>query len=969
MGSKIEDMDMFEKGGSKNYCIKGKHVAAIVAAVVVVGLAVGLGVGLTYPEPCKSTNGDATKPPASSATTSSPTTTTQPLPNPEGCPVENNEHGDWSKFRLPSYISPLHYDLEIQPQMDKDTYNGTVTIWLKLTRSDSRHLWLHIRESKITGQPSLKDRNNQDIPINHCFEFTRHEYVVFETNQILTPNADDDSLNDTYRLTLQFSGQLNGSLVGFYRTTYQENGVTKSIAATDHEPTDARKSFPCFDEPNKKATYTITIIHTSDYNALSNMPVEKSEDLGNGWNKTQFHKSVPMSTYLVAFAVHQFAYEERFSKRGIPLRIYVQPLQRQTAVYAADTTKVVFDFFEEYFDMQYSLPKLDQIAIPDFGTGAMENWGLITYRETNLLYDPNESATTNKQRVAAVIAHELVHQWFGNIVTMDWWDDLWLNEGFASFFEYSGVNSSEPTWNMVDQILIDDLLPVMRDDALLSSHPIIVEVSTPAEITSVFDAISYNKGASILRMLENWLTPQKFQSGCQNYLKKYQFMNAKTDDFWASLAEASNQPVKEVMDTWTRQMGYPVLNVESGNIVKQQRFLLDPKANTSEPESPYRYMWNIPVTYYDTKDSAVKYVKFYNKSETSLSLEPYNSNAVEFFKINDLHYGFFRVNYELQIWNQLATLIDTNHKAFTAGDRAGLIDDVFSLARAEKLDYDVALNLTKYLKNEKDYLPWVRAISGLSYLMDMLENDDTIYSKFQEYLLKQVKPIADDLGWQDEGSDVDKLLRSSVLSLACRVGDPDALSNASSIFAEWKDGKRIPVNLRQLVYRYGMMQSNDEDSWNFMFQEYLKTPLAQEKEKLLQGLAAANSIPLLDRYLKQIYNTDYIKSQDALNVIYYISVYSKLGKQMAWDWVRINWDYLVKRYTINDRNLGRIITRISTTFNTPTQLWQMENFFETYPNAGAGETPRKQAIETVKTNIEWVTANKDGIKAWLETYA
>ncbi|XP_056420529.1 glutamyl aminopeptidase [Hyla sarda] len=969
MGSNIENMDMYEKGGSKKYCIRGKHVVGIIAAVVVVGLAVGLGVGLTYPEPCKSTNGDVTQPPRPSSTgPSGPSSTVPPLPpsDSEVCPPEINEDGDWKEFRLPSYIYPLHYELEIQPEMDKDTYNGTVTIHLKLTRSGIRHLWLHIRETKIIGKPRLVDKNNQEIPINHCFEYKRHEYVVFEANQELQTNAADNSESDTYRLTLQFAGQLNGTLVGFYRTTYQENGVTKSIAATDHEPTDARKSFPCFDEPNKKATYTISIIHTQEYNALSNMPVRETIALGNGWSHTHFEKSVPMSTYLVAFAVHQFTYEERKSKRGIPLRIYVQPEQKQTAVYAAETTLTVFDYFEEYFNMNYSLPKLDQLAIPDFGTGAMENWGLVTYRETNLLYDPNESATVNKQRVAAVIAHELVHQWFGNIVTMDWWDDLWLNEGFASFFEYSGVNSSEPDWNMPDQILIDDLLPVMRDDALLSSHPIIVQVSTPAEITSVFDAISYNKGASILRMLEDWITPEKFKLGCQNYLKKYHFQNAKTDDFWASLAEASGQPVKDVMDTWTRQMGYPVLNV-SDNVVKQERFLLDPNANSSHPESPFNYLWNIPVTYYSTNNKD-KYISIYNKSATSLTLEPYNSNN-GFFKINNIHYGFFRVNYETSVWHNLSELLLNNHEVFTPGDRAGLIDDVFALASAEKQDYNISLDLTKYLHKEKDYLPWVRVSSALSYLNDMLEDDDNIYPMFQEYLQAKVIPIATELGWADEGTDVVKLLRSSILALACRVGDPGALNNALNIFNEWQKGTRIPVNLRQLVYRYGMKQSNDQKAWDFMFQKYLETPLAQEKEKLLQGLASANSIKLLDRFLKTIYDTNLIKSQDALNVVYYISAYSKLGKQLAWDWVRINWDFLVKRYTINDRNLGRIITRISTTFNTETQLWQLENFFERNPDAGAGETPRKQALETVRNNIEWVKANKDGIKAWLQENA
>ncbi|KAE8630534.1 hypothetical protein XENTR_v10000861 [Xenopus tropicalis] len=916
MGKDMQDMDLDDGMQSKKYCIRGMHVAIIVGAVVVVGVSVGLGVGLTRPDPCKSNNGDVTTTTTTRTTTVlSPATTPVP-PEHEVCPKRDDSNGDWKEFRLPTYINPVHYNVELHPVMEQDTYNGTVSIWLRLSKT-SKHLWLHLRETKIIGQLTLT-RGSQQIPIQQCFQYIPNEYLVLEAQQVLDPNSPTDE-NDTYCLTLQFAGRLDGSLVGFYRTTYQENGVTKSIAAADHEPTDARKSFPCFDEPNKKATYTISIIHREEYDAISNMPVQESVALGNGWKRTLFEKSVPMSTYLVCFAVHQFKYVERLSKRGVPLRIYVQPLQNATAEYAANTTKIVFDFFEEYFNMPYSLPKLDQIAIPDFGTGAMENWGLITYRETNLLYDPNESATVNKQRVAAVIAHELVHQWFGNIVTMDWWDDLWLNEGFASFFEYSGVDAAEPLWNMLDQILIDDLLPVMRDDALLSSHPIIVTVSTPAEITSVFDAISYNKGASILRMLEDWISPENFKKGCQDYLKDYVFKNAKTDDFWNSLAKASGKPVKEVMDTWTRQMGYPVLNVESLNTVKQTRFLLDPNANALEPPSEFNYMWNIPVTFYATNNS-VDYNLLYNKSiPAGLSLTPFNDATDGFLKINTRHLGFFRVNYELSTWNQLSALLEANHETFTDADRAGLIDDAFALARAEKLDYNISLDITKYLEKETNYLTWTRAISSLAYLSDMLEDDNTIYPKFQEYLRKQVKPITQKHGWEDTGSDIDKLLRASVLALSCKMGDPDALNEASRLFRDWIGGKSIPVNLRQLVYRYGMQQSGNQESWNYMFQQYLTTSLAQEKEKLLQGLASANNIELIDRY------------------------------------------------NINDRNLGRIVTRISGTFNTATQLWQMENFFEKYPNAGAGEIPRKQALETVRNNIEWVAANKEGIKSWLNS--
>uniref|UniRef100_A0A8D2L122 Aminopeptidase n=1 Tax=Varanus komodoensis TaxID=61221 RepID=A0A8D2L122_VARKO len=935
----------FEDETPKKYCMKSKHVAIICGTIVAVGLILGLGLGLGLrpndTQVCPPSEGNG------QITTASPTNTTSPTnpEDPDPCPARNDETGNWTQFRLPTYVNPSHYDLELQPEMEEDRYNGTVTISIQLGIR-TRHLWLHLRETKITEMPQLKTSSGQLIAVEHCFEYKPQEYVVIKAKEDLTPSI--------YFLTMKFQGYLNGSLVGFYRTTYKENQITKSIAATDHEPTDARKSFPCFDEPNKKATYKISIIHNSSYKALSNMPVEAEVELGNGWTQTKFQKSVPMSTYLVAWAVHQFNFTERLSSRGVPLRVYAQPQQLHTAMYAANVTKIVFDFFEEYFNMTYSLPKLDKIAIPDFGTGAMENWGLITYRETNLLYDPQESAASNKQRVAAVVAHELVHQWFGNIVTMDWWDDLWLNEGFASFFEFMGVNAAEKTWQMLDQILLDDLLPVLKEDSLLSSHPIVVEVSSPDEITSVFDGVSYSKGASLLRMLEDWITPEKFQAGCRQYLKEHHFKNAKTDDFWRALAEASGQPVKDVMDTWTKQMGYPVLNMHPNHTIMQKRFLLDPTADPSQPPSPFSYTWNIPVKWYE--GNITVHSCFFTSTGITIPRRIPNT----FLKVNEKHIGFYRVNYETQAWNDLANILVNNHQVSLSNS----VHSVFSFLRANLLNYSFALNLTKYLERENEYIPWQRAVEAVSYIQDMLEDDDKLYPKFQEYFRRLVKPLISQLGWQNDGDHIKSLLRVTVLGFACSMDDLETLTNTSQLFNEWLKGTNLDVNLRLLVYRYGMKNSGNEEAWNYMFEKYQNATLAQEKEKLLYGLASVKNITLLNRFLECIYDSNLIRSQDVFTVLRYIS-YNSYGKTMAWDWVRINWEYLVARYTLNDRNLGRLASRITEMFNTDLQLWQMENFFAKYPNAGAGEASRKQAIETVKSNIEWLKKHREEIATWL----
>ncbi|KAB5581869.1 hypothetical protein PHYPO_G00180550 [Pangasianodon hypophthalmus] len=955
----MERFDLEKK--QKRYCIQGKHAALICLAVIVTGIAVGLGVGLSQKT---SSTGECTNP-----TPTAPPTTSSPVTDRSPCKPSNNTSGGWTNFRLPDYIIPTHYDLHLEPNLDTDVYTGSVSIHLNLTKA-STHLWLHIRETFVSTMPTLQLKGptgTTTIGLKGCFEYTPQEYVVVEATEELRATGTDEY----YILTLKFQGWLNGSLVGFYKTTYLEDGEIKKIAATDHEPTDARKSFPCFDEPNKKATFKISITHDKAYDALSNMPVENIETLSDQKEKTSFITSVKMSTYLVCFAVHRFTFVERRSKSNIPLRIYAQPSQIHTAEYAANVTKIIFDYFEEYFDMEYSIQKLDKIAIPDFGTGAMENWGLITYRESNLLYDENESSSYNKQRVASVISHELVHQWFGNIVTMDWWDDLWLNEGFASFFEYVGVEQAEPSWGMRDIMLIDDVFPVLVDDALLTSHPIIVDVSTPSEITSVFDAISYSKGASILRMLEDWIGRDNFRNGCRNYLKGFPFQNAKTSDFWNAQAEVSGHPVADVMDTWTKQMGYPVLSLTNSNTdtntntLTQKRFLLDPNADPSQPSSPLGYKWTIPVKW-NSLNTGKNGTELFEKGQTEVVINNYSPATDGLIKVNNDHMGFYRVNHPDDIWAAISQQLLTDHLVFDAADRSSYIDDVFALARADIVNYTIAFELLNYLANETEYIVWDRVASSIAYVRDMLASDSTLYSQFQKLFRHHVQKISTELGWDDVGSQTVRLLRETVLGIACQMGDEESLSQASRIFEEWINRSiSVPVNLRLLVYRYGMKNAGTEANWEIMFERYLSATLAQEKDKLLYGLASVENISLLNRLLEASKNETIVRSQDLFTLVRYVSL-NKYGESMAWDWVTLNWDYLVNRYTITDRNLGRLLNRISTSYNTELQLWKMEHFFALYPNAGAGETPRKQALERAKSNIDWVKRNRDEIKSWLD---
>ncbi|XP_023678004.2 glutamyl aminopeptidase-like isoform X2 [Paramormyrops kingsleyae] len=957
----MESMELEEK--SRTYCIRGKHVAVIcVALAAAAAVVLGISLGLSQARP---TDGMETS-----------RSSTPEVSERGPCRASSDSSGDWKNFRLPEYVTPVHYDLHVEPDLDTDIYTGNVSILVSVSKA-TRHLWLHIRETFISVLPRLQRKSGQrlqEVPLKRCFEYKPQEYVVLEATEVLPPTGPIEY----YVLTLRFQGWLNNSLVGFYRTTYQENGTTKKIAATDHEPTDARKTFPCFDEPNKKATYKISITHDGSYSVLSNMPVEKIEILSGNRKRTSFEISVRMSTYLVCFAVHQFTYVERRSSRGIPLRVYVQPTQIHTAVYAANVTKVIFDYFEFYFNMTYSLPKLDKIAIPDFGTGAMENWGLITYRESSLLYDASESSSYNKKNVASIISHELVHQWFGNIVTMDWWDDLWLNEGFASFFAFVGVDRAEPSWEMRDFMLTDITLPVMVSDALVSSHAIITNVSTPAEITAVFDGISYSKGASILRMLEDLLGGEMFQIGCQKYLKDFQFRNAKTSDFWRSLAAVSGFPIEEIMDTWTKQMGYPLLDVSTLGMqvrLTQRRLLLDPNADPSKPTVALSYSWIIPIKWFSLgsqKNGSI----MYNRIQRDLLVPDYATDVDGLLKVNRDSIGFYRVNYNDLLWSSVSQQLLQEHRVFSKADRAGYIDDAFFLARANVIDYSHAFNLAKYLAAETEYVVWDTVASSIAYVRDMMVQDSTLYPKFQMFFRNKLSGISRMLGWNDTGSMQERMLRAIILGLSCQMEDQDALVQASHLFYRWINGSRVAANLRRLVYHYGMKQAGSEEAWDEMFRRYSSATLAQEKDKILYGLSSVENVDLLSRLLEAAKNESIIRTQDVFTLIRYVSL-NKYGSTMAWDWTALNWEYLVNRFTINSRNLGRLVARITATYNTELQLWQhnlllpshveqIENFISRHPDAGAGATPRKQALEKVKSNIDWMRRNREEIRLWLD---
>lgn len=874
-------------------------------------------------------------------------------------------------FRLPKALKPRKYNLHLRPDLNQKNYTGNISINLQVLDPIS-FIPVHVKQLNVShGKLERLDDSGaplQDIKPTLTFAYPEFEYWVSEFEQPLEVG--------NYTLHLNFNGSLTDRITGLYQSSYYDKLKNRSrmIASTKFEPTYARLAFPCFDEPHMKAQFVITIARPSgsEYHVLSNMPVDTEVEDGDITEVT-FKETYPMSTYLAAFVISDFDYTTTKVKgTDIELRVYAPPAQVEKTQYALETGAGVTAFYIDYFNISYPLPKLDMVAIPDFISGAMENWGLVTFRETALLYDKATSSSVNKQRVAIVVAHELAHQWFGNLVTMDWWNDLWLNEGFASFIEYKGVDHMHKDWDMMNQFVTAELHPVLKIDATLASHPIVKSIESPDEITEYFDTITYSKGAALVRMLENLVTEVKLKNATTNYLSKNVYSTATTEDYLTAVEqeEGLEFDVKQLMKTWTEQMGLPVVEVaKDGNNYKltQKRFLANQDDYNVEVEpSIFNYRWSIPITYTSSADSTVKSTIFnYDDTEASITVP----STATWIKLNKDQVGYYRVNYPKEQWTALLTALKSSRETFSTADRAHLLNDANALAEAGQLEYTIALELSTYLESEVDYVPWSVGTASLSSLRNRLYYTN-LYTNFTVYARKLLTPIVEKVTFTVAEDHLENQLRIKVLSAACSVGHESTLDQAAKLFNQWleKPDTRPSPDIRDVVYFFGLQQVNTEATWDQVWQLYLTEPDAQEKLKLMHSLAASKTPWIIQRYINLAWDETNVRRQDYFTLMGYISE-NPVGQSLVWDYVREKWPQIVERFGINERNLGRLIPTITSRFASQTKLEEMQQFFAKYPEAGAGTLAREQALATVKANIKWLELNKSPVADWLATYA
>uniref|UniRef100_A0A3Q4GWE0 Aminopeptidase n=1 Tax=Neolamprologus brichardi TaxID=32507 RepID=A0A3Q4GWE0_NEOBR len=859
-------------------------------------------------------------------------------------------------YRLSMDVIPEYYNITIWPRLSPDPNNGLYIFTEPKCANVCVCVCMLLLHSWRLYRETVKDVLFFFSPDGAAALIIESTWLQPETQYLVINLKSKLRQGQKYQLYTEFTGELADDLSGFYRSEYEEDGLQKIVATSQMHPTYARKTFPCFDEPALKAIFHITLIHPPGTVALSNDIANITID-GVSWTKTKFEPTKKMSTYLLAITVSDYTYINT-TQKDPQIRIWARrkAIDLGQGNYALNVTGPILDFFQSYYNIAYPLTKSDQIALPDFYYGAMENWGLVTYRETNLLYDPKTSSSRNKEKTATIIAHELAHMWFGNLVTLRWWNEVWLNEGFASYVAYLGADHAEPTWNVRDLIVLDKIHKVFAVDALTSSHPLSSNedsIVLPNQISEQFDVISYSK----VQKLQHLTNFGLFSFFLQTYLNHFGYSNTVGNDLWHHLQMAVKDnngslphSVDRIMSPWVLQMGFPVVTINTAiGKVSQKHFLLDADSNVTV-KSPYNYEWLIPIRWM-RGGTVQKDIWWLMEKEGKAGTQ-----SDGFWVLANINVtGYYRVNYDLGNWERLFTQLNTNHKVIPVINRAQLVDDAFSLARAQLLSTSLALRTTSYLSKETEYMPWQSALNNLDYYYLMLDRTD-VYQPMQDYIRKQVTPLFlyfknMTLDWSINVNICLEKCSSKILTQQCVN---------CNLF-------RIHPNLRSVVY-CSAIAAGDEAEWEFGWLQFKIASVANEANKLMFALACTNNTELLNRYLSYTLNSTIIRKQDATSVITSVAS-NRAGQKLAWDFVRNHWEYMFTEYGVGSFSFASMITGVTARFSTPAELQELKEFVEAHSATGFGSATLAvdQALERTRMNIKWLQTNKQEILNWFNS--
>ncbi|HEU5462984.1 MAG TPA: M1 family metallopeptidase [Candidatus Binatia bacterium] len=782
-------------------------------------------------------------------------------------------------YRLPTSVAPERYELRLAPDLASWTFTGTEVIAVAV-HEPVQEIVLNAAELELQSV-FLRSADGRSTPGQARLE-SDTEQAILSFGGNVAPGR--------YQLELHFSGVLNDKLHGFYRSTYKDaDGRERRLASTQFESTDARRAFPCWDEPAIKAVFQVTLLIDPGLTAISNARALRQTVLSDsGKKEVVFADTMKMSTYLVAFIVGEFEATEAVLVDHAPLRVWAVPGKRHLTEFALEIGKASLEHFSRYYDLPYPGDKLDLVAIPDFASGAMENLGAITFRETALLVDRDRATRAELERVADVVSHENAHMWFGDLVTMQWWNGLWLNEAFATFMEMLAVDAWKPEWRRWESFTVSRAA-AMQVDGLKSTRPIEFRVDRPEEAAGMFDVLTYEKGASVLRMLEQYLGAAAFRDGIRLYLRRHAYGNAETTDLWDALEQSTRLPARAVMDSWIFQPGYPLITVASdGSRVSltQQLFRYLPDSSDGERR------WSVPIFLRaGTQSGIVEKVLLLRERQQSVDLE----TPVDWVVVNAGGHGFYRVRYSGALLESLQAALATR---LSAVERFGLINDMWAAAQAGLASLTDYLELIALLSAEADVNVWTTVIGSGHYLERVLADSQIVElaARFRALLT----PAVERLGWSARAgeSELDSQLRGDLIgALGAVAQDADCQRRARELFAEYESApEKINRNLVPALIAIVAHTGSITDYEKF-YNRFKTAATPQDETRYLFALANFPVPELIDRTL-QLTLSGEVRTQNAPYLMRGVLL-NRRARRRAWEFLKAHWDAMVRHYPDN----------------------------------------------------------------------
>jgi puromycin-sensitive aminopeptidase len=785
--------------------------------------------------------------------------------------------------RLPTTVKPSHYELELAPDLDGATFTGTVAVTVDVAEPVGE-LVLHALDLAI-DDARFEHSDGTRLDITTTFD-KEAETATLALSGTASPG--------TWTLHARFTGELNDKLVGFYRSTYTDDGgATHTLACTQFESTHARRAFPCWDEPAFKATYAISLVVPADLFAVSNSAETSSEDLGDGTRRVRFATTMSMSTYLVAFVVGRLEASETVDVDGVPLRVIAPPGRSHLMPFALDIGAFSLRFLADWYGIPYPGDKLDLIAIPDFAFGAMENLGCVTFRETALLLDAERATQAEQQRISDVVAHEIAHMWFGDLVTMGWWNGIWLNEAFATFMEMLTTDAYRPDWQRwVDFGLARSA--AFDTDSLSTTRPIEYEVVTAADAEGMFDVLTYEKGASVVRMLQQYLGEDRFQEGIRLYLRTHSYGNTETTDLWDALEQATGEPVRSLMDSWIFRPGHPAISIERGDderslVLRQSRFgfLPDPASGlrpaTEEPRS-------VPVQLRAGHGDGTSLHKVLLDGEsTTIALE----DAPEWIVGNHEGDGFYRVGLSDADLTAVAAHALTHLSPL---ERYGLVEDEWALLLAGRGSVRRVLGLVRSLANDDDLSVWQR-IAGVLGGLHRVAADEAQRERLAAWTRALAGPALRALGDAPAEHEAERTtaLRATLFDLVCRIGrDEEHRAIAAEAFAALgSDPGAVDADMADAVVRV-VADDADRETWEELRRRALSADTPQDRLRHQGALADADDTDLVLEFCNLVL-TDEVRTQDGLFLLRR-ALANREAAGLVWSFVTAHWDRITSEF-------------------------------------------------------------------------